>query len=210
MRGTAEAVRQALEEAQRAQGMAEQALQQAAGDIQHSERALSMVRAPSLMTMGPHPHHAVSAMTPNPYATTPQMQTQTGSAEQQLAGAMEQIGLLDWQTDALKVKRANNSLAATRAQEAASTARDRAGEAKQVGDQGAPVWQQGSPEDPADQPCCPAGAGGAASGPVPDSTRAGGAPGAGRAAGGQPGTVVAGEGRRTAAGRPGQAAAAAR
>uniref|UniRef100_A0A8C5TAK5 LAMB1/2/3/4 helical domain-containing protein n=1 Tax=Malurus cyaneus samueli TaxID=2593467 RepID=A0A8C5TAK5_9PASS len=38
-------------------------------------------------------------------------------AEQQLAGAMEQIGLLDRQTDALKVKRANNSLAATRAQE---------------------------------------------------------------------------------------------
>ncbi|XP_030912180.1 laminin subunit beta-2, partial [Geospiza fortis] len=102
VRGTAEAVRQALEEARQAQGMAERALQQAAGDIQHSESALGM------------------------------MQTQTGSAEQQLAGAMEQIGLLDRQTDALKVKRANNSLAATRAQEAASTARDRAGEAKQV------------------------------------------------------------------------------
>ncbi|CAN8186227.1 unnamed protein product [Coccothraustes coccothraustes] len=102
VRGTAEAVRQALEEARQAQGMAERALQQAAGDIQHSESALSM------------------------------MQTQTGSAEQQLAGAMEQIGLLDRQTDVLKVKRANNSLAATRAQEAASTARDRAGEAKQV------------------------------------------------------------------------------
>ncbi|RMB98930.1 hypothetical protein DUI87_24475 [Hirundo rustica rustica] len=102
VRGTAEAVRQALEEARQAQGMAEQALQQAAGDIQHSERALST------------------------------MQTQTGSAEQQLAGAMEQIGVLDRQTDALKVKRANNSLAATRAQEAASTARERAGEAKQV------------------------------------------------------------------------------
>lgn len=64
------------------------------------------------------------------------MQSQTGGAEQQLAGAMEQIGLLDRQTDALKVKRANNSLAATRAQEAAGTARDRAGEAKQVGDRG--------------------------------------------------------------------------
>lgn len=67
------------------------------------------------------------------------MQTQTGSAEQQLAGATEQIGLLDRQTDALKVKRANNSLAATRAQEAASTARDRAGEAKQVGGGGTGV-----------------------------------------------------------------------
>ncbi|KAJ7416023.1 laminin subunit beta-2 [Pitangus sulphuratus] len=102
VRGTAEAVRQALEEARQAQGMAEQALQQAAGDIQHSERALGT------------------------------MQTQTGSAERQLAGATEHIGLLDRQTDALKVKRANNSLAAVRAQEAASTARDRAGEAKQV------------------------------------------------------------------------------
>lgn len=73
---------------------------------------------------------------PVPHATAPQMQAQTASAEQQLADAMGQIGLLDGQTDALKVKRANNSLAATRAQEAASTARDRAGEAKQVGDGG--------------------------------------------------------------------------
>uniref|UniRef100_A0A8D0FZI3 Laminin subunit beta 2 n=1 Tax=Strix occidentalis caurina TaxID=311401 RepID=A0A8D0FZI3_STROC len=97
VRGTAEAVWQALEEARRAQGMAEQALQRAAGDIQH---------------------------------------TQTVSAEQQLVGAMGRIGLLDGQTDALKVKRANNSLAATRAQEAAGAARDRASEAKQVGEQG--------------------------------------------------------------------------
>lgn len=136
MRGTAEAVRQALEEARQAQGMAEQALQQAAGDIQHSERALNTVRAPSLIPTAMGPHHVVSVTTLNSHATDPQMQTQTGSAEHQLAGAMEQIGLLDRQTDALKVKRANNSLAATRAQEAASTARDRAGEAKQVGEQG--------------------------------------------------------------------------
>ncbi|NXD69062.1 LAMB2 protein, partial [Eolophus roseicapillus] len=102
VRDTAEAVRQALEEAQRAQGMAEEALQHATGDIQHSERALGT------------------------------MQAQTASAEQRLAGARGQIGVLDGQMDALKVKRANNSLAATRAQEAAGTARDRAGEAKQV------------------------------------------------------------------------------
>lgn len=62
------------------------------------------------------------------------MQDQTASTEQRLAGAMGQIGALDGQMDALKVKRANNSLAATRAQEAASAARDRAGEAKQVGE----------------------------------------------------------------------------
>lgn len=53
-------------------------------------------------------------------------------AEQQLAAAMERLGLLEGQTDALKVKRANNSLAATRAHDAAGIARDRASEAKQV------------------------------------------------------------------------------
>lgn len=68
----------------------------------------------------------------HPNTAHPQMQAQAVGAEQQLATAMERIGLLEGQTDALKVKRANNSLAATRAQEAASVARDRAGEAKQV------------------------------------------------------------------------------
>ncbi|NXJ62559.1 LAMB2 protein, partial [Rostratula benghalensis] len=102
VRGTAEAVQQALEEARRAQGMAEQALHHATSDIQHTERALGT------------------------------MQDQTASAEQRLAAAMGRVELLDGQTDALKVKRANNSLAATRAQEAASAARDRASEAKQV------------------------------------------------------------------------------
>ncbi|NWU72049.1 LAMB2 protein, partial [Pterocles burchelli] len=118
VRGTAEAVRQALEEAQRAQGMAEQALQRAAGDIQHSERALGTVRA------------------------------QTASAEQWLAGTVGQIGLLDRQTDALKVKRANNSLVASRAQEVAGTARDRASEAKQVGERGVRGTGAGSPGVP--------------------------------------------------------------
>lgn len=49
----AEAVRQALEEARQAQGMAEQALHRAAGDIQHSERVLGTVRVPSAC---PQPH----------------------------------------------------------------------------------------------------------------------------------------------------------
>lgn len=53
VRGTAEAVQQALEEARQAQAVAEQALQRATGDIQHSERALGMVRAPSLRSL-PH------------------------------------------------------------------------------------------------------------------------------------------------------------
>lgn len=86
---------------------------------------------------GPRPHHVGTLTMPVPYATRPQMQAQTVSAEQQLVGAMERIGLLDRQTDALKVKRANNSLAATRAQEVAGAARDRATEAKQVSEWGA-------------------------------------------------------------------------
>ncbi|XP_009890851.1 PREDICTED: laminin subunit beta-2-like [Charadrius vociferus] len=80
----------------------------------------------------PRPHGAGTLAMPVAHATGPQMQAQTVSTEQQLVGAMERIGVLDGQTDALKVKRANNSLAATRAQEAASAARDRASEAKQV------------------------------------------------------------------------------
>lgn len=84
---------------------------------------------------GLHAYHAGTLTVPITHATGPQMQAETVGAEQQLAGAMERIGLLDRQTDALKVKRANNSLAAQRAQEAAGTARDRAGEAKQVGEQ---------------------------------------------------------------------------
>lgn len=45
---------------------------------------------------------------------------------------MEQVGHLDKQVDALKMKRANNTLAASRAEETASAARDRAEEAEQV------------------------------------------------------------------------------
>lgn len=102
VRGTAEAVQQALEEARQAQGAAGQALHSTAADIQHSEHTIGTMRA------------------------------QTLGAEQQLAAAMERLGLLEGQTDALKVKRANNSLAATRAHDAAGIARDRASEAKQV------------------------------------------------------------------------------
>lgn len=93
--------------------------------------------------VGPRPHCAGTQAMPVAHAAGPQMQAQTVSAEQQLVGAMERIGVLDGQTDALKVKRANNSLAATRAQEAASAARDRAGEAKQVSEQGARVTGSG-------------------------------------------------------------------
>lgn len=97
---------------------------------------------------GPRPDHAGILTVPFPHGTGFQMQDQTGSAEQQLAGAMGRIGLLDGQTDALKVKRANNSLAATRAQEAAGAARDRAGEAKQVGER----WAWGADGGPAGVP----------------------------------------------------------
>ncbi|XP_064375119.1 laminin subunit beta-2 [Dromaius novaehollandiae] len=102
VRSTAKAVRQALEEAQQAQGTAEHAIRSATSDIQHSERALGAIQA------------------------------QAANAEQQLASAMERVGLLDRQVDALKVKRANNSLAAARAEDTAGGAQARADEAKQL------------------------------------------------------------------------------
>uniref|UniRef100_A0A803TIL6 Laminin subunit beta 2 n=1 Tax=Anolis carolinensis TaxID=28377 RepID=A0A803TIL6_ANOCA len=58
----------------------------------------------------------------------------TANAEGQLVFAMERVGDLERQVDELKMKRANNILAATRAEETASAARERAGEAEQVGE----------------------------------------------------------------------------
>ncbi|KAL8212819.1 UNVERIFIED_CONTAM: hypothetical protein K2H54_058895 [Gekko kuhli] len=102
VKSAAEAVKQALDDAKRAQNAAERAIRNAASDIYHTENAVNKI------------------------------QEQTESAESQLAEAMERVGHLDRQVDALKMKWANNTLAATRAEETANAARDRAGEAKQV------------------------------------------------------------------------------
>uniref|UniRef100_A0A803TJZ0 Laminin subunit beta 2 n=1 Tax=Anolis carolinensis TaxID=28377 RepID=A0A803TJZ0_ANOCA len=64
--------------------------------------------------------------------TEDMMQEKTANAEGQLVFAMERVGDLERQVDELKMKRANNILAATRAEETASAARERAGEAEQI------------------------------------------------------------------------------
>uniref|UniRef100_A0A670Z4W1 Laminin subunit beta-1 n=1 Tax=Pseudonaja textilis TaxID=8673 RepID=A0A670Z4W1_PSETE len=56
----------------------------------------------------------------------------TANAEVELAAAKKRVGHLDRQVDVLKMKRASNILAATRAEETASAAKNRAEEAEQV------------------------------------------------------------------------------
>uniref|UniRef100_A0A4W3JYV6 Laminin, beta 2 (laminin S) n=1 Tax=Callorhinchus milii TaxID=7868 RepID=A0A4W3JYV6_CALMI len=102
VKNTAEAVKQALEDARRAQHAAEDAIRRAAGDIEETERTLSGI------------------------------QTDTANAERNLNNAMDQLARLDGRIDMLKMKRANNSLAASRAEETASVAQDKANEAKQI------------------------------------------------------------------------------
>ncbi|XP_029457085.1 laminin subunit beta-2-like isoform X2 [Rhinatrema bivittatum] len=102
VKSTAETVKTALDEAKHAQNAAAAAIQNAADDIRNTEKALTSI------------------------------QSGTASAENQLNDAMDRVGQLDRQIDALKMKRANNSLAATRAEETATAARDKANEAKQL------------------------------------------------------------------------------
>ncbi|KAJ6668143.1 hypothetical protein lerEdw1_015520 [Lerista edwardsae] len=102
VKSRAEAVKRALDDAKRAQNAAERAIRNAARDILDTVNAVDMI------------------------------QKHTASAEGNLAEAMEQVGHLDKQVDALKMKRANNTLAASRAEETASAAKNRAEEAEQV------------------------------------------------------------------------------
>ncbi|KAM4651236.1 laminin subunit beta-2 [Discoglossus pictus] len=102
VKNTAESVKQSLEDAKRAQSAAEGAIRSANGDIKDTEIKLTAI------------------------------QSETATAENQLMDAMDRVGLLDKQIDALKMKRANNSLAATRAEETASTALDKANDAKKM------------------------------------------------------------------------------
>lgn len=61
-----------------------------------------------------------------------QIQSETAASEKNLNDAMDRLGMLGGQIEALKTKRANNSLVASRAEETATMARDKANEAKQV------------------------------------------------------------------------------
>lgn len=63
---------------------------------------------------------------------TLQIQSETTAQERDLDNAMDRLGDLGRQIEALKTKRANNSLDAARAEETATMARDKAIEAKEV------------------------------------------------------------------------------
>lgn len=102
VKSTAESVKKALEDAKKAQNAAEGAIQSANNDIRDTESKLTAI------------------------------QLDTSSAENRLNEAMDRVNNLDKQIDALKVKRAGNSLAATRAEETATAALDKANEAKKV------------------------------------------------------------------------------
>ncbi|RXM95926.1 Laminin subunit beta-2 [Acipenser ruthenus] len=102
VKNTAETVKQALEDAHRAQAAAEKAIQQAKSDIGQTEDRLA------------------------------QIQSETAASEKNLNDAMDRLGMLGGQIEALKTKRANNSLVASRAEETATMARDKANEAKQL------------------------------------------------------------------------------
>ncbi|XP_071984936.1 laminin subunit beta-2 isoform X3 [Engystomops pustulosus] len=102
VKNAAESVKKALEDAKRAQTAAEGAIQSANEDISATETKLTAI------------------------------QSETSDAESRLNDAMDRVGHLDKQIDALKVKRAGNSLAATRAEESAMAALDKANDAKKV------------------------------------------------------------------------------
>ncbi|XP_008851420.1 laminin subunit beta-2 [Nannospalax galili] len=106
----AETVQAALEEAQRAQGAAQGAIRRAVVDTQNTEQTLH------------------------------QVQERMAGAEQSLSSASERARQLDVLLEALKLKRAGNSLAASTTEETADSAQSRAREAEKllqgtVGDQ---------------------------------------------------------------------------
>lgn len=100
VKNTAESVKKALEDASSAQTAAETAIQQAEGDISSTEKTLTTI------------------------------QTEAAGTETKLMDAMDKLGVLDSQIDMLKLKRANNSLVALRAEETAATAHKKANDAK--------------------------------------------------------------------------------
>ncbi|XP_044206819.1 laminin subunit beta-2 isoform X1 [Thunnus albacares] len=99
---TAETVKQALVDAKTAQTSAEKAIAKARADIRETEDRLA------------------------------QIESETSNSEKDLNDAMDRLGTLGREISALKTKRANNSMAAARAEETATMARDKANEAKQI------------------------------------------------------------------------------
>ncbi|XP_054633682.1 laminin subunit beta-2 isoform X1 [Dunckerocampus dactyliophorus] len=99
---TAETVKQALVDAKTAQTSAEKAIARARADIDDTETRLA------------------------------QIESETSNGERELSEAMVRLGTLSREISVLKTKRANNSMAAARAEETATMARDKANEAKQI------------------------------------------------------------------------------
>lgn len=64
--------------------------------------------------------------------SSPKIESETTKKEKVLKEAAQRLGSLGLEINALKTKRANNSMAAARAEETATMARDKAVEAKQV------------------------------------------------------------------------------
>uniref|UniRef100_A0A8C1SX85 Laminin, beta 2 (laminin S) n=1 Tax=Cyprinus carpio TaxID=7962 RepID=A0A8C1SX85_CYPCA len=95
VKSTTESVKKALNDAGRAQAAAEKAIQKARNDIGLTQNRLA------------------------------QIQSETTARERDLNDAMDRLGDLGRQIEALKTKRANNSLDAARAEETATMARDK-------------------------------------------------------------------------------------
>ncbi|XP_051947740.1 laminin subunit beta-2-like [Xyrauchen texanus] len=102
VKNTAQSVKQVLGDAGKAQAAAEKAIQKARKDIGLTQNRLA------------------------------QIQSETTAHERNLSDAMDRLEDLGRQIEALKSKRANNSLDAARAEETATMARDKANEAKEI------------------------------------------------------------------------------
>nr|XP_015824217.2 laminin subunit beta-2 isoform X1 [Nothobranchius furzeri] len=99
---TAETVKQALVDARTAQASAEKAIAKAKADIGETESRLAQIRS------------------------------EASDGERNLDDAVVRLGTLEQEINVLKTKRANNSMAAARAEETATMAREKANEAKQI------------------------------------------------------------------------------
>lgn len=102
VKGTAEVVKKALEDATSAQASAEKAIQKARADIGDTETRLA------------------------------QIESEASNSEGHLSDAMDRLGTLGRDIAALKTQRANNSMAAALAEETATMAQEKANEAKQI------------------------------------------------------------------------------
>uniref|UniRef100_A0A452VEH0 Laminin subunit beta 2 n=1 Tax=Ursus maritimus TaxID=29073 RepID=A0A452VEH0_URSMA len=104
------------------------------GDVRRAEQLLQDAqRARSDRDPGPYPWHLVLILIVPDSLSSSGVQEKMAGAEQALSSAGERAQQLDGLLEALKLKRAGNSLAASSAEETAGSAQGRAQEAEQVG-----------------------------------------------------------------------------